>query len=153
MSEKLGLRSSLRMFGESLDPDEVTKLLGSSPSHSYKKGAYRLTRTGKEVVHKHGMWLLDTNAGQRSHINQHVAEILSQLANDLSVWQLLTERYNVEIFCGFFMESDIEALIISPATMLALGQRNIELAFHIYESDAEDDEVDLQAPIAPQTTA
>ena len=49
----------LRIFGETLVPDEITRLLGAQPTNSRLKGdvKYR-SREGRETIAKEGAWFL-----------------------------------------------------------------------------------------------
>jgi hypothetical protein len=45
---------------------------------------------------------------------------------------LIASKYRVDPFCGLFMDGGNEGLTISPASLVALGQRGIELALDVY---------------------
>jgi hypothetical protein len=61
------------------------------------------------------------------------------MTNDLMVWQALTSSYDVDMFCGAFMQSTNDGLSISPETMLALGSRGIKFDLDIYGPDDDSD--------------
>ncbi|MBN2703048.1 MAG: hypothetical protein JXR23_02460 [Pontiellaceae bacterium] len=44
----------------------------------------------------------------------------------------LTERFQVDLFTGLFLEANNRGLTISPHSMEQLGERGIELALDIY---------------------
>jgi len=48
--------ATLRFFGDDLDPDEVTALLGGPPTHATRKGDLRCVRNGREVRELRGSW-------------------------------------------------------------------------------------------------
>lgn len=51
---------TLRIYGEALDPDEITRLLGAAPSRSRRRGDVQARwKDGREVIAKEGMWLLN----------------------------------------------------------------------------------------------
>ncbi len=137
-------RASLRVFGDDLVPDEVSLLLGASPSQGYRKGDTR-TFSGRQTLRRTGMWLLVADERVPEDINGQVDELLSKLTDDLKVWQLLGSKFQVDLFCGLFMEESNEGFTISPRTLMALAERGIEPDFDIYApSEDHEHEADQQ---------
>ena len=134
--------AGLRIFGDALVPDEVSRLLGATPTKSRLKGETWIGKnTGCEYVAKTGAWHLDADDCKPGDLDKQVTEILGKLTSDLDVWRELTERFKVDLFCGWFMEDWNEGLSISPRTMAALAERGIELDIGLYApSLAGDDE-------------
>ncbi len=67
--------ASLRVRGDSLDPEQVTRLLGVFPTIAYAKGMkyHAGERTG-ELIGKTGVWLLSTKSIIASEsLNTHLA--------------------------------------------------------------------------------
>ncbi len=64
---------------------------------------------------------------------------MAKMTDDFMVWQALTSSYDVDMFCGAFMQSTNDGLSISPKTMLALGSRGIEFDLDIYGPDDDSD--------------
>jgi len=50
----------------------------------------------------------------------------------------LGNRFEIDIYCGWFMHESNEGVAISPQSLLMLGERNIALSVEIYAS--RDDE-------------
>ena len=127
---------ALRIIGDDLVPDEVTALLGSSPTQACVKG-----ETGKHIVGpkvgdvrvaKSGMWTLQASGQEPEDMNGQIREILSRMTSDFSVWQSITKRFRVDLFCGLWMDGSDCGLKLSPESLAALGERGIELAMCIY---------------------
>ncbi len=59
------------------------------------------------------------------------------LTNDLAVWKDLSARFNIDLFCGWFMGNSNEGAIVSATTLQRLGERGIELAVDIYAPEAD----------------
>lgn len=124
----------LRVFGDDLDPDEVSTLLGSSPSSSARKGDRLVNAAiGRVRILKTGRWSLSAVDNRPENIEAQIFTILGGVTDDLAVWRSLGERYRVDLFCGVFMESGNDNLRLSPQALLALGQRGIELELDIYD--------------------
>ena len=84
------------------------------------------------------MWRLSATETVPENLDGQVGELLGQVTSDLSVWSDLATRFRVDLFCGWFMGSGNEGVAISPETLLALGQRCIQLSLDIYGPEATD---------------
>ncbi len=126
-------RLSLRLFGDDLDPDEVSELLGSAPSDSYRKGDLLPGRYRRAA--KRGAWFLtaDHREGTDKGFSNVVDELIDSLNGDLDVWYSLTRRYHVDLFCGVFMEhTGNEGVELPLETMKRLVDRGVKIEFDIY---------------------
>jgi len=136
--------TSIRIIGDDLVPDEITKLLGCTPTNSYFKGeVVRRIKTGQEVTKKSGIWLLETTDSEPENIDMQVSELLGKLTEDLAVWSNIKSRFKIDLFCGLFMEESNEGAEISSGTLKALGERGIMLSLDIYGPIQEIKENDL----------
>ena len=140
------LRSSsvaLRISGDNLSPDEITRLLGASPSYSRTKGERLVApHTGRVRIAKFGSWHLRAVDQEPEDLNGQVHEILGQLTSDLAIWQKIADQYDVDLFCGLFMSSWNDWLNISPQSLSALGARGIEITMDIYGGEDQEDDTD-----------
>jgi hypothetical protein len=126
-------RACLRLFGDDLDPDEISAILGSAPTKSERKGdVIRNQTTGQSRTVKSGGWRLEAPDARPEDIDGQVERILSRLTSDLEKWRALTLKYQADIFCGLFMREENEGIELSPETLRALGQRGISIGFDIY---------------------
>ena len=132
----------LRFFGDDLLPDEISALLGATPTESYHKGQELVgRRTGTHRIAKSGSWRLRAVERAPEDLEAQVFEILDKLTQDLSVWASLS-RFQPDLFCGLFMSSSNDGVSLSAKALLALGERGISLGLDIY--DADDDLVGSQ---------
>jgi len=129
--------AALRISGDQLIPDEVTKLLGRSPSRSCSKGDKRFLSDDRVLVEKHGFWSLQATDAVPENIDAQVAELLGQLSSDLDIWRQLAARFDIDVFCGWFMGGSDEGVEVAASTLLALGERGIKLGVCIYAPVAE----------------
>jgi hypothetical protein len=124
--------ASLRIFGDDLNPSEISKLIGKEPTRAEKmgdrvkkfNGTYRIARTGG--------WCIAADDVKPGNLNSQIAAILEGTTDDVEVWLELSERFSVDMFCGLFLESFNEGLEISAQTMILLGSRGILLDLDIY---------------------
>ena len=124
---------SLRITGDDLVPQEITKLLGVEPTLSYAKGDKLLgSKTGPVRIAKFGMWSLKALPREPEDMDSQIQEILHQTTNDLAVWRDITSRYEIDLFCGIFLGCSNEGMMLSAQSLAALGERGIELGLDIY---------------------
>ena len=133
--------ATLRFFGDDLVPDEITAVLGSSPTASHLKGQELVgSKTGTERIAKTGSWRLRAAPREPADLEAQILEILGNLTPDLSIWATLS-RYQPDFFCGFFMGSTNDGLPLSASTLLSVGQRGIALGLDIYDVGDKEDRV------------
>lgn len=130
---------TLRIYGDDLIPQEITKLLGVSPTHAVTKGQEIVVRkTGRVRIAKSGMWSLCATDREPEDLDGQIREIFSLITADVAVWQSITKKYRVNLFCGLFMSEANDGLGIAPRSLAVLAERGIELWFDIY-APADDD--------------
>jgi hypothetical protein len=131
---------ALRIFGDDLAPDEITKLLGVSSTASEVKGDKIVGRkTGHIRIARTGSWRLHAADREPEDMDSQIQEILNQATHDLAVWRSIGKRYQVDMFCGIFLGGSNEGMTLSSASLSALGDRGIELGLDIY-SGYDDEE-------------
>jgi hypothetical protein len=124
--------ATLRISGDDLVPEDVSILLGSQPTTSYRKGDVKSMRSGGELKRKTGSWSLQTADHEPENLDMQVAELLGGLTQNLDIWVALSQRFKLDLFCGLFMECTNEGLSLSPETLRQLGVRGIEIGLDIY---------------------
>lgn len=120
----------LRIFGDALDPEEITRLLGVAPTSCAHKGDTRRTSPGREVVARSGSWRLDADLS--GNLNTQIGALLTKLPSDPTIWRELTAHYECDVFCGLFMREGNEGMELSPEVMSMLGVRRLRLGLDIY---------------------
>lgn len=124
--------ATLRIFGDDLDPDNITKLLGSPPTKAHRKGEVLTGKDGQSRSAKTGAWRLEAQDKEPCALNEQVHELLSKLSIDPKVWAELKSRYEMDLFCGLFLGDGNQGESLSPDTLSALGKRGITLGLDIY---------------------
>jgi len=128
---------TLRFFGDDLLPDEISALLGATPTVSHHKGQeLKGSQSGVVRVARTGNWRLEAERRETEDLEAQIFEILDQLTSDPAIWASLA-RFRPDLFCGLFMRSSNDGISLSPRVLLALGQRGIELGLDIYEAEEE----------------
>lgn len=125
--------ASLRFFGDDLDPDDLTEKLAAPPTKSARKGDLRSGQSDRQYIERTGSWRLKASDAKPGDLDVQIQGIFASLTTDLSVWVELSARFQVDIFCGLFMNERNEGLEISPETLGAMGARGVTLSLDIYD--------------------
>ncbi len=127
-----------RVSGDDLVPAEITRLLGVEPTWCHSKGDKHFGAGGREFPpYKTGLWALDTKWEIPGNLDRQTSELLARMTPDLSTWRRLSARFELDLYCGLMLALSNEALVLSPATLQALGERGIELQLEIYSPSEE----------------
>jgi hypothetical protein len=126
--------ATLRVMGDDLDPADITRLLGHAPTRAHARGqAWTSRTTGIERIHKFGAWILIADDAEPEDIGAQATALLAKVTPDLAIWREIGARFEIDLFCGLFMEESNEGMGLSPAILQALGERGIELSLDIYD--------------------
>ena len=130
------VRVSLRVFGDSLEPEEVSALLGRDPTRCHRKGD-PMGGKGATAVEPTGAWILDSALSEKAEIEEHVETLLSSVSNDSDEWDQLTSLFSASILCSAFLDQYNEGFEVSPRLARSLADRGLVIAFDIYSGDVD----------------
>lgn len=128
--------ATLGFYGDDLDPEELTALLGANPTVGVRKGGTWRTTMGADKVAPTGSWRMTTDDCEPADLSGQIDSLLRSVTPNLTVWRELTERFRCVIFCGLWLKSFNEGLQITPKTLAAMGERGLVLDFDIYGADS-----------------
>src|SRR5262245_58477049 len=115
----------LRVIGEEVAPDEITSLLGCPPTFSRVKGSPIHDGEGRvRGTARKGGWHLSLTfeeAGE-SDLGRLILRLLGRLTSDMTIWKDLGRRFQLDIFCGLFMESWNRGFSLSPEVCRQLAE-------------------------------
>lgn len=126
---------TLRISGEDLDPEDITNSLGGYPTLSRKKGDVIRGKNDHERISKFGQWHLSATDTEPGNLDFQIEEILNSLSSNIDDWVYIADNYNIDMFCGLFMEQGMEGIDLNPDVLFKLGQRKILLDLDIYGPD------------------
>ncbi len=129
------VRASLRVFGDALEPDEVSALLGHEPTRCHRKGEKCGPHRGS--IEPTGAWILDSRMPERAEVEDHVESILGLLTSDTDEWASLTDRFSASVLCSLFLDQYNEGFELSPRLCKALASRGLVIAFDLYSGDPD----------------
>jgi hypothetical protein len=123
----------LRVCGDDLDPDVVTRLLGHAPTRSQRKGQPVLSSAGDtKRIARTGSWLLDRPVRHDRSLDDEIGSLLDGLPQDAQVWAALSERYRVDLICDVFVRGVNQGFELSPRVLELIGRFGFTLGVDIF---------------------
>ena len=127
---------TLYVHGEDLDPEEITRLLGTRPDESHKRGEPRYAwRSDQEWPSGH--WAIDIRSGAPDEIRTAIGEVLDRVNNPDALREL-TPRYTVRLSVGVFLDAPNRGFDLPASLVERIAKSGIELSFDIYVQAADD---------------
>ena len=121
----------LRIVGSNLDPEEVTRTIGLSPTQVRKKGE----RRSAESTWANNMWALEALPPDRSEWSS-LADGLAALLGAIRPVQDRLRNYtsgnDLYIWCGHFASSFGGGPTLSPVLLKMLGDLGAQLVLDTY---------------------
>ena len=135
MQQPSSSSATFRIGGDDLNPEEITELLSCEPTKIQTKGQiFRSKKSGKERAAKTGMWRLSVADYEPANLDSQIVEIFQKLPDDINVWDELASRFDLDIFCGLFLNKTNDVILIAPDPMQILSSRGVTLTLDIYAS-------------------
>ena len=132
-------RISLGFYGDDLDPDQVSNILGGTPTSTCRKGdvaagkaATRIERTGR--------WLLSAPVKPGEPLEPQLMQLFGSLNQDNSAWLALTKRHRSRFCVSAWIRSWNRGFEMSPELLRILSDRGLALGVDIY-ADFDDHDV------------
>lgn len=133
MTKNSSSSATLRIWGDDLLPDEITKLLNCEPTQAQIKGQiFSSKSTGSQRAAKTGLWRLSAMDCEPMNLDSQIVEIFQQLPEELDIWKQLAARFDLDIICGLFMNKSNDVVAVAPEAMQMLSYRGVELKLDIY---------------------
>jgi uncharacterized protein DUF4279 len=132
------LAVSISIFGEAVDPDEVSDALGVAPDRSHRVG--EAVSEESSATRRTGLWSITTHGSvaDEALLAEHVALLFTRVSTDLAVWRLLADRHNTRVSIGWFMGEGNEALRVEAAVLDELARRGLHLDIEVYAPPTDD---------------
>lgn len=123
---------SLALYGDELDPDEITAVLGCSPTTAHRRGDRK--REGS-VPFRIGAWILQEQGKPPVSVDDLLEKLLSRLPTDKAVWQHLAGRHQLQLRFGIFIEGWNRGFSISGNFMQRFADMGISMEFDLYAEE------------------
>ncbi len=131
--------ATLRIFHESLVPDDINDLLGVSATSSQQRGDPISSKRPEKGERKVGGWFLESEGKVDSKDSRrHIDWLLDQVEGKGTVLEeLRIKGYKIDISCYWDSASGHGGPTVSPAQSKQLADLGIELWFDVYFSGEE----------------
>lgn len=127
--------ATFRLFGDALDPDEVTRLLGVKPSFARRKGD-KYGNPARPVVSRTGIWALESETSVVSpDLEPHVEFLLSQIGSKGPlVMGLRQQGLTADILCYWMSGTGQGGPVLGAETVRRVGDLGVSLNFDFYSA-------------------
>jgi hypothetical protein len=121
--------ATLAIYGKSLDPVKITRVLGMPPTRSFKRGH----RHGlKSPPTGHGAWFLEIRGEAPDGPDIQLRQLLKKLPDSAKVWKELNRKYTVQIRFGLHMTGWNKGFGFTPDLVHRIAKMRVEVQFDIY---------------------
>jgi len=124
----------LAVYGEDLDPERVTELLGRPPTSSHRRG----DRGPKSPLYKRGGWFLELRGAAPEGPEELVSKVLRQVPDDEAVWRKLGQLYEVQLRFAFHMTGSNRGFDFPADLVGKVAHLHASLVFDIYAYGEEE---------------
>ncbi|MBH8572036.1 DUF4279 domain-containing protein [Nostocaceae cyanobacterium CENA369] len=129
----------LAIYGEDLNPDEISKHLGCQPTKAHKRGD-RKNLNFKYAPYSKGAWILNLKGHAPITAEELVRDLLLRVPREPEIWRELSATYDVQVRIAIHMEGWNKGFNLTPHTVQCISKIGASIVFDIYAySDEEDD--------------
>jgi len=135
-------RASLRIFGETLQPEEIGTALGLVATRSHLKGERRSSR--HKAVWRGSAWLLQSPLADESDMVDHLKWLIDVLEPKLDVIAELSNKYKIDFFCGFSSGNGQGGFRLDSLTLQRIAGFGIAFHLDLYPPPMETDDMESE---------
>ena len=131
------IRASLLVRGFDGDPQQITQIVGRSPTRFGRPGDQLVGPTGRATNRtvRQNFWALQSRADPYAPLATHVADIVQQVGDAKSAFARLPKGCTVAILCTIIPEGGLPVLSLDAASMRALSEIGAELELDVISAD------------------
>lgn len=138
-------RASLRVFGGSVEHEDICKILGMTPKWLYRAGEPRVSPKGELLggVYPSNYCVIELVTGSDSSLSEFVDEQTRALLVHKELFKNIKKSSGrVEFFLGWFIDENFGEILLSETLML-MGELGIDLSFDIYPPEKKGRSVNM----------
>jgi len=124
------LEIELRVTGNDLDPERITRMLGVNPTIAARRGE-EIDVGGVPVIQRTGVWTYALPASPEWELADAIDTLLERLPHDPALWESLAGWATVAVVCGLFIHDTDRAADVAPDTLARLAERRLALSLQI----------------------
>ncbi|WP_425511281.1 DUF4279 domain-containing protein [Pseudomarimonas salicorniae] len=127
--------ATLGVFGSSLDPKQVTTLIGVEPTESFRAGFRRGPRS---PAMKHGAWFLEERGILPEGPTAALRRLRLRVPDSAQFWEQLRARYSVQVRLTLHLEEWSSGFSLSPDLVAWLNLLGVGLEMEIFSNGDTD---------------
>lgn len=135
-----GYAAAIHVYGDSLQPAEVTRLFGVTPSESETPGVPLRHADGSVIrTPKSGRWTygVPASASGAPNFNEAVEVVLGKLPRDAAVWRAVGTLGSIHLSVTLAIDDANSEMWLDPQLLCFLGERGVGVHLEIYRRDPE----------------
>jgi hypothetical protein len=121
---------ALRVSGDDLEPDRITRMLGVAPTFAGRKGE-TIDQAGVPIAQRTGSWTYALPASPEWELGDAIDTLLEQLPADPALWEALAGWADVAVVCELYVHADNGSARLPPDTLARLAERRLALRLEI----------------------
>lgn len=132
---------SLCIRSEQLDREEVSRLLGTSPTRAWNPGEPHHLGEGKTGLLRSvdwGLWDLRTLLNA-TPVETKIRELLASCTEDLQAWRHLGAKYNMKLTVVGYLSNWNGELHLDTKILNLLVERGVQLVIDVYFTGDDDE--------------
>jgi Domain of unknown function (DUF4279) len=94
-------RASLRISGDGLGMDEISRTLGLTPTHTHRKGEPHGNGSRSQSI-----WIFEPAIDRTRPLDEHIMALWNAIRPHIPYLRELKQKFHVDIFCGYRSNSD-----------------------------------------------
>jgi hypothetical protein len=133
---------SFSLRGDTLDPEDVSRLLGVAPTHTFRRGD-PISSRNPENVHQQGLWYLESELPLGAILDAHLQDILQRLlpvADQILRLLELGAEGSFRVALLTKDDGDPEGTTLSVETVAGMAALRAPLGITVYAGGASDSE-------------
>ncbi|MFZ5975124.1 MAG: DUF4279 domain-containing protein [Bacillota bacterium] len=108
--------STLRIFGDIDNLNQISKTLGLKPTYSHKKGEPK-SKKNNNIVWDRDMWSYDSPVPEDRHLDVHIQKLWDILKPHKEYLKGLKKELTVDVFNGYRSNSSTAGFEVSPSSL------------------------------------
>jgi Domain of unknown function (DUF4279) len=119
---------------ESLEPSEISSLMGLKPSHSHRKGDPHIGRSGRRFSDfSQGLWELRSALPSEAPLTTHLKDLAGLLEERVGILdQLRSSDHAMDIFIGVFDEGGNTMFVLEDEAVQMFARLHLDIVFDVY---------------------
>jgi hypothetical protein len=141
-----GYAAAIHVYGDTLQPEEVTRLFGVVPSESETPGVPLRHADGSVIrTPKSGRWTYGVSASGADalNFNEAVEVVLGKLPRDAATWRAVAKLGSVHLSVTLVIQDANSEMWLDPQLLSFLGERGVGIHIEAYRRETDPERSDF----------